>query len=507
MSPKKKIDGPIAYKLKLTIQGVEPPIWRRLLVRGDTNLAALHDIIQTVMGWGDSHLHVFTIEKVEYGSCFDEDELEFEDDSGYILDDVLDGKKMKFSYMYDFGDSWEIEVAVEAVEPVDEDNVYPVCLAGERSGPMEDSGGAWGYSEKLEILQNPEHPDYADIVEWMGDDWDAEYFDLAELNDALQHAFAAGDDVDFENLDEDEQEEIIESMLEHDPFLEERVIRLNDRIAKVHGLDDPDALHDFVEAMSPEDLHKFAMKHMGDNPQDAAFELGLLALESDDPIESSGFADKALELDPRNVDARIAKSHIALSDGDYESAIAMLREGLAVASADLNDKLSDNSLDFGELIETRPYMRVRFTLANTLHAIDKTEEAVEHYQEMLVREPDDSMGARYTLAGVYLELGRVKEARAIIAEYNIDGDPILPWAHVLERLLSGKKKEAEAGLEFALAANPLMATSLLDPDSIPDLDEDTDLGITTKMTLAAVGKAWLQNEKAIDWLASKVYDK
>lgn len=506
MSPKKHTDGPNVYKLKLTVKGIKPPIWRRVLVCGDATLTDLHDIIQIVMGWDNYHLHVFTIQKVEYGSYFDDDELGFEDDAEFTLDDVLGGKKSKFTYLYDFGDSWMMDIVVEGVEPLDKDIVYPVCLAGKRAGPMEDSGGIGGYCEKVEILNNPDHPEYADIIDWMGEDWDAEYFNLDELNDKLENAFEGGN-LDFENLNEDEQEELIESMLEQQPFLEERVMRLNDRIAKVHGLNDPDVLHDFVEAMTPEELHAFAIEYMSENPQDVAFEFGLLALESDDPQESSEFADKALELDPLNVDARIAKSNFAINEGDYDRAIAILREALAIAISNLDEKLSDHSLDFGELVETRPYMRVRFTLANTLHLMNDAEEAAEHYQEMLSREPDDSMGARYTLAGVYLELNRLKDARSIISQYNIEDDPILPWAHVLERFLSGKKKEAEAGLEGAIAANPLMATSLLDPESIHDLDIDTDLGVATRMTLVAVGKAWLEHPKATDWLASKVYGK
>ncbi|MCL4694663.1 MAG: tetratricopeptide repeat protein [Candidatus Hydrogenedentes bacterium] len=505
MSPKKKQTGPNAYQVKLTVQDIDPSIWRRLLISGEDTLADLHDAIQICFGWDNCHLHEFNIGKKRYGTQDEDCPPDVLDDEAYSLDQILKGKKAKFEYVYDFGDNWRVDVVVEDVQPLDPDQLYPHCVDGSRRGPAEDSGGPWGYMSKLETLRNPDDPDYADIVDWMGEDWDPEHFDLQEINAALQSA-PEESAIDFENLSEEERDEMLEAMLDQDPFLEERVARMHDRIATVHSLKTPEAVHDFIEAMEPEELREFAMKHMANNPKDAAFEYALLALEADDPAEALQLATSALELDPENVDARLALSNVALSEGDVDRAMAHLREGHAIAASALGDKLADYSLDFGDIVETRPYMRAIYSLANALVASDETEEAVGYFREMLDREPNDSMGARYSLAGAYLELRQIPEARAVIREYNTDGDPILPWAHVLERFLAGKKKEAEAGLEEAIAANPLMATSLLDPESIPDLDE-SDLGLTTKMTLASFGKAWLENEKAIEWLASKVYGR
>jgi hypothetical protein len=38
------------YQLKITLNDTRPPIWRRILVPGDTTLRQLHDILQIVMG-------------------------------------------------------------------------------------------------------------------------------------------------------------------------------------------------------------------------------------------------------------------------------------------------------------------------------------------------------------------------------------------------------------------------------------------------------------------------
>lgn len=48
-------------QLKVTLRHTRPPIWRRVQVRSDISLLQLHDILQVVMGWTDSHLHQFVI--------------------------------------------------------------------------------------------------------------------------------------------------------------------------------------------------------------------------------------------------------------------------------------------------------------------------------------------------------------------------------------------------------------------------------------------------------------
>jgi hypothetical protein len=50
---------PSVYELKITLLGIEPPIWRRILVPSTLRLCCLHDAVQAVMGWTDCHLHQY----------------------------------------------------------------------------------------------------------------------------------------------------------------------------------------------------------------------------------------------------------------------------------------------------------------------------------------------------------------------------------------------------------------------------------------------------------------
>ncbi|MCK9189805.1 hypothetical protein [Acidithiobacillus sp.] len=51
-----------AYLLQVTLEGIDPPIWRLVWVESDMSLHALHHILQAAMGWTGAHLHEFTID-------------------------------------------------------------------------------------------------------------------------------------------------------------------------------------------------------------------------------------------------------------------------------------------------------------------------------------------------------------------------------------------------------------------------------------------------------------
>ena len=61
-------------------------------------------------------------------------------------------------------------------------------MKGKRACPPEDCGGSWGYQHVLEVVANPKVPGNVDddqLLEWLGGKWNAEAFDLNEVNQAL----------------------------------------------------------------------------------------------------------------------------------------------------------------------------------------------------------------------------------------------------------------------------------------------------------------------------------
>lgn len=174
------------YQLKVALQDTKPPIWRRVLVAGDSTLGELHDVLQAAFGWQDSHLHEFEIDGVRYGMA-DLEDLEDPplDEHGARLVDVA-AEGARFAYVYDFGDYWQHRVTVEKVTDSREQPRVPALLGGKRACPPEDCGGTGGYVEFLEAIADPDHEEHDSILEWVGGEFDPEAVDAAGFDKRLK---------------------------------------------------------------------------------------------------------------------------------------------------------------------------------------------------------------------------------------------------------------------------------------------------------------------------------
>jgi hypothetical protein len=105
------------------------------------------------------------------------------------LNAVLKSGVRRFTYTYDFGDNWHHVVLIERPRRALEAGSYPACIAGKRHCPPEDCGGPWGYQDLLAVLADPTHPDYAERVEWVGEDFDPDAFSVDVANARLAARF------------------------------------------------------------------------------------------------------------------------------------------------------------------------------------------------------------------------------------------------------------------------------------------------------------------------------
>jgi hypothetical protein len=180
-----KATAPI-YQLKITLRDSRPPIWRRVLVPGDFTLFKLHYVIQAAFGWLDYHLHQFIIDGSYYSIPSPEDWEPIIDERRFTLQTIAPTPGKKFTYEYDFGDSWEHNILVEKIIPAEPSTTYPVCVKGKRACPPEDVGGIWGYANFLEAIADPAHEEHDSYLEWVGGEFDPEEFDLEQINKLLK---------------------------------------------------------------------------------------------------------------------------------------------------------------------------------------------------------------------------------------------------------------------------------------------------------------------------------
>lgn len=179
------------YQFKITLLGIRPPIWRSIQVN-DCTLDKLNEYIQTAMGWTNSHLHHFKIGDQLYGDPMlmeeNMEEMNYQDSTTTMLSDIIpaSGKRFRFVYEYDFGDSWEHETLFEGGPPAQPDRKYPVCLEGQRACPPEDVGGCGGYEEFLKAIADSDHEEHDEMVRWIGGAFDPEEFDRMAATKAMR---------------------------------------------------------------------------------------------------------------------------------------------------------------------------------------------------------------------------------------------------------------------------------------------------------------------------------
>lgn len=171
------------FRLKVTLDEVTPPVWRRVLVDADITLARLHRILQAAMGWTDSHLHCFEVGGRRFGMVdLEEDDDDLEDERRVKLSAVLSRKGATLIYTYDYGDSWDHLVLLEEIAEPDSRHCYPLCIAGARACPPEDCGGAGGYEELVRVLGSPSDEEYDSMITWLCGHFEPNSFDTNAVN-------------------------------------------------------------------------------------------------------------------------------------------------------------------------------------------------------------------------------------------------------------------------------------------------------------------------------------
>jgi uncharacterized protein YidB (DUF937 family) len=200
-------------RVRVSIVGSEPVIWRLLDVDSSLTLDCVHHVIQTAVGWRDAHLHSFTDtdpykrlrpvngEIPEPRRWVSHDLLgDDEDDlpeADWSLGQILPPGSGPLFYEYDFGDAWIHRLELVDSRPMPVNAPRARLLDGALRAPLEDSGGIGGYRDLLDALADPGHDEHEDLKSWVAwtvgpwQEFDPDRLDINAVNNELAQLFAA----------------------------------------------------------------------------------------------------------------------------------------------------------------------------------------------------------------------------------------------------------------------------------------------------------------------------
>jgi thioredoxin-like negative regulator of GroEL len=239
-----------------------------------------------------------------------------------------------------------------------------------------------------------------------------------------------------------------------------------------------------------------------DQAQDIIYQ----AWETSSPKKRIALATKALAISPDCADAYVILAEMAPS---LDETLELCRKGVEAGERALGKRaFTEDAGDFWGILETRPYMRARAGLAQSLWDSNRREEAVEHYRALLHLNPGDNQGIRYILVSCLLELNRDDEVGKLLDQYPDDAAATWSWtAALLAFRKQGDNADSHAKLAAALEANPHIPAFLLGKKKLPRmLPGLVGFGDESEAVYYAAEnrEVWHATPGALAWLADRI---
>src|SRR5258708_11479799 len=152
-------------------------------------------------------------------------------------------------------------------------------------------------------------------------------------------------------------------------------------------------------------------------------------------------------------------------------------------------------------------MPARLGLAESLEDLDRCDEAIEHYRELIRLDPGDHQGVRYSLLAALLLAGRDEEASTLIEQFG--DEPTALWRYgralaVFRR--EGDSRAARERLRTALRTNRHVPRFLTDEADWPGPEPTAYAPGSREEAVICdsdLGDAWRATPDAIRWLRAQ----
>ena len=175
-------------------------------------------------------------------------------------------------------------------------------------------------------------------------------------------------------------------------------------------------INEFQEQYDENFLRK---EEFSENEKEIVYDYLDLAFEADTDSERVKYAKKVLKLDKDNLDAEylIASATSADSLEMLKKLEKVMKHGNEIME---REKYFDeeNIGHFWGIFETRPYMRIKCSYANTLVENGMMKKAIKEYEEILKLNENDNMGVRFRLMSLYAFFEDEENALKLYKKYG-----------------------------------------------------------------------------------------
>ena len=181
--------------------------------------------------------------------------------------------------------------------------------------------------------------------------------------------------------------------------------------------------------------------------------------------EALRLARKALKLEPDNLDAEwfLIQREVKAPEDLLRRVELALERGKA--SLEKQGFFDDSVGEFWQLLETRPYMRLRDQYVVMLRDTGRLRMAAREAEDMIRLNTNDNLGERFTLMHLYAALEEAEPAEALLKKFSEhdEGAVLLPLTLLYYKL--GNMDKAEKTLRRLTKVNKETRTFIRDMES------------------------------------------
>lgn len=286
----------------------------------------------------------------------------------------------------------------------------------------------------------------------------------------------------------------------------EQGLGIIEQITQKHDFNSIEELQEALVGKNFDELEEEFLDGAERDNSHQAQELVWKAWEAESEKEEVSLAEQAIKIDPHCCDA-----YLILADykaATLEKKIEYYRLAVNAGEKKFGPQFFvENEGVFWGILETRGYMRAKFSLALSLFEWGQKREAVLHYNDLLRLNPNDNQGVRDFLVHALIDLKEFSQLQKLFKKYDDDFSLTWSFSRALYHFLKSgpQSKKAIQLLKKGHKKNPFVLDYLTKKKKLPKYTPDHyAVGSKEEAMIYAEENIilWNNNRPSIDWLNS-----